>query len=689
VELCSRIKIIPLRIARGLFDICMGVDHKLRFFLTVVILCVMLFSGVGVVEGVNTVTGGVATVPPVVSSTQPVVVTNRNHIAVTNRFTALVGAYFRTKLASTSETGGVLTVGALGVSLGIFIDGASFDIRSSVADTSLFSDIIDSGGVRRVTYKRVVLRINGVDNPLTVNSGNVGFVASVLNSVRLEYLNQLVRFGINMTQAVYLPYAEKQVSLGDGVTGVLLRQTTGTSLGGINADAVNYRFEAAYNPFFGRVVVGDIPSTLEEWVARLGGLEDFTSITIHEQYTTFVSGLSSPVSHFGVIGGVGSTTVSSGVASARRVVDFRLGVVTPSSFIRNVGFFGVNTDAFNLHPDLMVDIKNNTVLRRGADGGGFEVHGNAPDLNLRMDKMVLYFREVDGVKHGVLIPLLYREYIVDTSWSIANGVGLFFTGRSIDFKTNISNIKLNTYNEGILYASTELDEVAMIGGQLAFGSNVDLRERDSHAETPNNVPVFYVNTDFIWENNVGFVMFRNNWYLRDDASLLGWLRSDQARAMSNVEAETLYNLIMGNFYLDNEISFEEWLSIQAVRRELEFINRVSFYSAVNLVSVLLGVFIIFYSILLILFYYVDIFNTLMDISLLNIVTFGRIYPVASKDELEYMGNYRGDVKYVSVFDVIKLSILGLGAGAVILLLNPLLLLFNNMFVFLNRILGGG
>ena len=62
--------------------------------------------------------------------------------------------------------------------------------------------------------------------------------------------------------------------------------------------------------------------------------------------------------------------------------------------------------------------------------------------------------------------------------------------------------------------------------------------------------------------------------------------------------------------------------------------------------VIFGIFIIIYGILIALAYLIDIFNNFFDFSILYFMTFKRVYPVASKTELEYI-NKKDGVKYVT------------------------------------------
>ena len=154
-----------------------------------------------------------------------------------------------------------------------------------------------------------------------------------------------------------------------------------------------------------------------------------------------------------------------------------------------------------------------------------------------------------------------------------------------------------------------------------------------------------------------FVIVRNNRYV-NDASLIKWLRTDLAQSLTYVDSVTLLERITGDFVSGlDKLSYTDWLRMQEVRSELQHERDSWGIRVINIFSIIIGVALIVFAILICLFYWFDIVNTFTDFSVLQMISLGNLYPVSRDDMSDYMRNKKGDVKYVTFKDVLIIAAL--------------------------------
>ena len=87
---------------------------------------------------------------------------------------------------------------------------------------------------------------------------------------------------------------------------------------------------------------------------------------------------------------------------------------------------------------------------------------------------------------------------------------------------------------------------------------------------------------------------------------------------------------------NRELTFAEERKIDEINKEIA--NRLEFerWSWVYTIMSLCGIIILVYSILLLLVYYFDLFNSITEVSLFHKLTFGSMYPVGSADNIEHL-----------------------------------------------------
>lgn len=189
-------------------------------------------------------------------------------------------------------------------------------------------------------------------------------------------------------------------------------------------------------------------------------------------------------------------------------------------------------------------------------------------------------------------------------------------------------------------------------------------------------------------SHYAFIIIRNNRYI-NDSELISWLQTDTARSITYVDADTLLKKITGDFIDELEkLTYEDWLKMQEIKSELQYNKDTWLIRVLNVVSIVMGVFLIIFAILICLAYWIDIFNTLTDFSILQFISFGNLYPVENKDLLPYISEEKSATKYVTFKDVLVIA--GICCGLAVLFMNVTTLIswIVQLYNYIMFVLGG-
>ncbi len=167
------------------------------------------------------------------------------------------------------------------------------------------------------------------------------------------------------------------------------------------------------------------------------------------------------------------------------------------------------------------------------------------------------------------------------------------------------------------------------------------------------------------------------------------MRTPQAQSLTTINALELLNRLLGVFdVVGGQLTFGQWLRIQEIRDELSRDRESFFARAIRLSSFAIGVLLVIYSVSLLFAYFIDIFNIVANLSILNMVTFGKLYPITSFGEIDYIQRDGAAYKYITKIGVIRLTLFGCLAG--VLFMHPAVLLrfLLSIFMFLTNLFGG-
>lgn len=185
-----------------------------------------------------------------------------------------------------------------------------------------------------------------------------------------------------------------------------------------------------------------------------------------------------------------------------------------------------------------------------------------------------------------------------------------------------------------------------------------------------------------------FLLIRNNMYI-NDSELLAWLRTDTARSITYVDADTLLAKITGDFVNGlKKLSFEDWSRMQDIKAELSHNKDMWLVRVFNIMSIVMGVFLFIFAVLICMVYWIDIFNTFSRVSLLQFVSMGRLYPVEDKDMIPYIGMNDSGVKYVTFKDVLILAAIFIVMGFFFLNVSTVITFIVKLYNYIMYVLGG-
>lgn len=477
---------------------------------------------------------------------------------------------------------------------------------------------------------------------------------------------------------------------------------------------MKYSLKEFYHPLLGKLVpttLGTDQATIKENLKKsiptitfdVGTEKGSLSFELSQDYSTFFADIKSGG---GLYTKVDSKTVNTtnGVKSyktthtkkevlAESRIDGSFPLALPSTFVKgDLKYQLSNVSGYDISAGVSLMLSNATVYEAGGEGEGRTALSDFSTFGIDLDSLALSSIKVDAegkptnveegsATIGVIIPLWYKEVVVNTltESGVVGEEDNYFTGRVIRFN--------NDYNEKVVLDNPNSDLVSAVtkttgtlGIELrrfSFLTDADVTLRASHEPTSTTPEKFKIIAEFITDKDAdyrGLVIYRNNAYISDDALLVSWLGSDSAMAMTDVDAEFLLKLINGEIGLEDDVlAYEDWVRMQEIKGELDSTFRSKLISIINIFSIILGYFIIIYSITLMLAYWFDIVNTVFEFSLLKVLSGGRLYAIPNKDALDYISSYAGDdLKFVTYVHMFIIMLMGIFVGLIFIFVSPVI-----------------
>lgn len=350
-------------------------------------------------------------------------------------------------------------------------------------------------------------------------------------------------------------------------------------------------------------------------------------------------------------------------------------------------------------------------------------------------------------KYGVILVGLFDETVVDTTEDFNSSfytANLMLTGRKIGLDNGYSDsLPLEGQNSSLMFVQgkntslksgykpinsafpvetgdlelmnirdtftgllhqTHPDLVAEVEEKLKPMEDTDfyayINDKQMHSELPKYPKVvrFLIDFDQIYIDSAteggdptatgdyAFFFIRNNAYVNDE-SLIEWLKTDTAESLKYVDAEELLAKIRGDFSDKvTELTYQEWLAVQEIKGELQYYKDRWVIDVLNVTSIVLGITLMIFAALFVLAYWVDIFNTFTEFSILNYISFGNLYPVTDDDMGFYMQQQRENCRYVTFKDIIILVCIMLAMGLFFLNVQSIITFIIYIYSYLMEVL---
>lgn len=560
---------------------------------------------------------------------------------------------------------------------------------------------------------------------------NKGIIEDSISAVE-KYMNTVKEGAMAGTMAssfnIYSIYSEKQIPITDIVEWELNKDGKRTGYQQIKSgvSGIKYSLDTFYNPIFGKMDGSDIKggekNTQKYWEGKIKDVKikhkdgAKVDITINSDYLSFVSGDSDLLN---TLMKADSTKVSSanGVTSYKTKyskksykpqsrVDGTMAVAVPNLFSKNGSSskFQMNLADYKKLSNVRMSINLNYMYK--VSGNNVKQMGDFSSYGIDPKGVMLFYTTVDnkgkykkdGRKVGVVVPLWYKEVILDTSQATADvsdgGDGKYYTGRTVKLANDYSGkITLSGENKDLLNVSSKYSAKQGVAiRNFAFKKGADVSKIDAHSVIGTSVDKFQVSINFDIndddEKANGFLIYRNNWY-SDDTDLIKWVQSKEAKSLTNVNADKIYGLITGDFEVKKEqLGYDDWLRMQEIRKENDKSLTMSIASIARVTAIVFGIFLCIYGTLLVALYFLDITNTFMELSLLKLVTFNKLYPVTDKEDIGYIIEAEDGVRYVGMKDIIILFFIVVSIGLVFMACSPIFDFLVKVYNSVSSVVGG-
>lgn len=592
-----------------------------------------------------------------------------------------------------------------------------YDMSTLYNSTSPITFTMEYSGTKQKVYIPVGKIGSTQVNKLTIKS-----TIDAVNLYKKAVREGLLVSSLTNSFNIYTFYPEKATPLLDLVDedfkdGKKLETYSLKTSGG----KMKYSLDKFHNPLFGSLSADEIKGGdegQEYWQSQIakvplkyegGSLtyvpnEEFTTfLEASKKVTTLADLKDSLVSKNST--GVTSykSTITGKSVKPKNKVDTALVLAVPRAFSvsldDNSRYSLANSKGYSLISGYRAIITNRYIVKK--DGDTITPEGDFNDFGLDPKGLMVYYVNLDkddkvsknGRPVGALVPLWYKEAVVKVGegGAIAED-DFFFTGRVIKLANDYSGkMNIDMENRDIMAADTKLTgKVAVKPRDFAFAVGSKLEESQSHY----NLEVTPASFEFkIGLRNKGeeqgLFIYRNNYYV-NDKSLVDWLSTEEAKAMTEVDAEKLLELIQGGMDSGKKpLTYEEWVRMQEIRAELDVSFKSKVISAMNVLMIVFGFFLIFYVVFMMLAYLIDIFNVFMETSLLMLMTGNRLYPVPPSEAEFIDGNSSEEgAKYVTFWYMLILMGIGILIGCLFIYGEWLINFITFLYIKVTEWVGG-
>lgn len=603
--------------------------------------------------------------------------------------------------------------GSLESSLGSLWD---YDLNKLYTNASSSTFTVNYSGTKTTIYVPL-----GRMGSTQVNKGSI---TATINAIKLY--KRAVREGVLVSSLanslnVYTFYPEKATPLLDLVDEDMKDGKKLETYSLKTSGKMKYSLDKFYNPLFGELTAKEIKGgeeTQTYWSSQIakvplkseGGKLSYTPNADFKGFIESVKKISTLADVKDSVvakNSTGVTTYKSSITGKavkpKNKVDTALVLAVPRAFSKSMDdserYSLANSKGYSLLGGYRAIITNRYVVKKTEDE--YSPEGDFNDFGLDPKGLMVYYVNLDkddkvskeGRPVGALIPLWYKEAVVKAGegGSISDE-DFFYTGRTIKLANDYSSkMNIDVENRDIMAADTKLTgKVAVVPRDFAFLVGSKLSESQSHFNLEVSPPSFEFKIGLKNKGDIkGLFIYRNNYYV-NSKSLVDWLETEEAQAMTEVDAEKLLELIQGGMESTKKnLTYAEWVRMQEIRNELDVSLQSKVTSAMHVFMMLFGMFIIFYVVFMMLAYLIDIFNVFMETSLLMLMSMNRLYPVppSEKEYISSMPSENG-AKYVTFWYMFVIMSIGILIGCLFIYGDWVINMVSFLYFKISGWLGG-
>ena len=127
--------------------------------------------------------------------------------------------------------------------------------------------------------------------------------------------------------------------------------------------------------------------------------------------------------------------------------------------------------------------------------------------------------------------------------------------------------------------------------------------------------------------------------------------------------------------VNRELTHQEKIRVEEINKDLSNKTEYDIWSTIYTMIGFCGILLLVYSMLILITYYIDVFNSFTNFSILQFISFGRMYPIGSIHNIDVLGEPPKNVKYINNVTIWFSFVIGVLASAILMNMQTLSLLF--------------
>ena len=137
---------------------------------------------------------------------------------------------------------------------------------------------------------------------------------------------------------------------------------------------------------------------------------------------------------------------------------------------------------------------------------------------------------------------------------------------------------------------------------------------------------------------------------------------------------------------ERELTFDEQRRVDEINYNRELQAELDRWSTLYVISALFGIILLVYTLLLLVCYYFDLMNVFTDMSVLNFITFGAMYPIGNEENMSLVQRGKGDKRhYVSHTGIWLSFAIGVIAASIFIYMKSVIMMLIQLSNWVNNL----